>query len=306
MPRKLRSILYLAALLLPLVPLTPSAAGTAEAVPPLVSVAWLKDHLGQRSLLIVDIRAKEDFEAGHITGAVNGAYPDAWRQTDWSLLPPAALTRNLADLGVADDATVVVVPAGGDSTEFGGATFVYWVLKYLGHEETAILDGGWTAWRADPADPISAGASRPRRAQLTVRLHPEIRATTAEVFRLLGADTVMVDGRLPEQYLGRSESPLVSRAGRLPGAISLPFASLYDDAAHRLKPTSALATLIPPKLDRTTKIITYCNTGHWSSIDWFALHELLGYADARLYDGSMAAWTRDPRRPVATGDPPKN
>jgi thiosulfate/3-mercaptopyruvate sulfurtransferase len=304
---KLRSTLYLAAFLLAAVPLAPARAQPVEAVPPLVSVAWLKDHLGRPNLLIVDIRAKEDFEAGHIAGAVNGSYPDAWRQSDWSLLSLPVLTRNLADLGVADDATVVVVPAGGDSTEFGGATFVYWVLKYLGHEETAILDGGWAAWRADPADPVAQGPSRPRRARLTVRPRPEIRATTDQVSRLLGTDTMFVDGRSAEQYLGRSKSPLVSRAGRLPGATNLPFASLYEDAAHRLKPASALAELIPPKLaDRRAKIIAYCNTGHWSSIDWFVLHELLGYADARLYDGSMAEWTRDPHRPVESGEPTKN
>ena len=307
MPRKLNSILYLAALLLPFVSLTPAAAGTAEAVPPLVSVAWLKDHLGQPSLLIVDIRAEGDFDAGHITGAVNGAYPDTWRQADWSLLPLQILTRNLAGLGVADDATVVVVPAGGDGTEFGGASFAFWVLKYLGHEKTTILDGGWSAWRDDPTDPVTQGPSRPRKTRFDVRLHPKIRATTEQVSRLLGTDTVLVDARSPDQYLGRSKSPLVSRAGRLPGAINLPFASLYDDAAHRLKPASALAGLIPPKLaGRTTKIIAYCNTGHWSSIDWFVLHELLGYADTRLYDGSMAEWTRDPHRPVETGEPTRN
>jgi len=201
--------------------------------------------------------------------------------------------------------TVVIVPAGGDSTELGGATFAYWVLKYLGHEDASILDGGWSAWRADPTDPIQDGPAMQTKASFAIHLHPEIRATTKEVAALLGTDTVFVDARSREQYLGKSKSGLVSRAGRLPGAINLPFASVYDDAAHRLKPASELASLIPPDLaNRATKVITYCNTGHWSSIDWFVLHELLGYADTRLYDGSMAAWTSDPSRPVETGEPP--
>jgi thiosulfate/3-mercaptopyruvate sulfurtransferase len=307
MSHKLRWTHYLAVLLLALAPLAPAPARPAEAVPPLVSVAWLKDHLGGPNLLVLDIRAKEDFEAGHIAGAVNGPYPDTWRQAGWSLLPLPVLTRNLEALGVADDATIVVVPAGGDGTEFGGATFVDWVLKYLGHEKTAILDGGWTVWRDDPTDSVTQGPSRPRKARLTVHPRPEIRATTEQVSRLLGTDMVFVDGRSPEQYLGGSQSPLVSRAGRLPGAISLPFSSLYDDTARRLKPASAVTALMPPKLaDRPPKIIAYCNTGHWSSIDWFVLHELLGYADTRLYDGSMAEWTRDPRRSVETGEPAKN
>lgn len=96
----------------------------------------------------------------------------------------------------------------------------------------------------------------------------------------------------------------MSRAGRIPGAINLPFSKLYDDAGHRVKPVSTLAFLISPQLrSGDAKIITYCNTGHWSSIDWFVLHELLGYTNTRLYDGSVAVWTNDPNRPVETGEP---
>ena len=118
---------------------------------------------------------------------------------------------------------------------------------------------------------------------------------------------MLIDARSPEQYLGKSKSGLVSRAGRIPGAFNLPYFTLFDDTAHRLKPQAELASLVPAAVTgKDTKIIAYCNTGHWSSIDWFVLHEFLGYENTRLYDGSMAAWTSDPSRPVETGQPESN
>ena len=282
------------------------AAGAATTIQPLVSAEWLKAHVGQVGLVVIDIRPKQDFEAGHVPGAVNGEYPDLWRQADWALPPLETLNRNLSALGIGDSTMAVIVSAGTDGTELGGATFAYWVLKYLGHKDVTILDGGWTAWHTDPTDPVQSGASVPTPAQFVEDLQPELRATTQEVIQQLGTDTVLIDARSPDQYVGKTKSDLVSRAGRIPGAINLPFSAFYDEAAHRLKPTAALASLLPPTLTgRGTKVIAYCNTGHWSSIDWFVLHELLGYRNTRLYDGSMAAWTRDPRHPVQTGELPQ-
>ena len=146
----LRSTIRIAASFIFLLATTTAVAAAASALQPLVSAGWLKAHLGQKDLLVLDIRPKEDFEAGHIPGAVNGAYPDLWRQADWTLLPLKALTGNLSALGVGDGVTVILVPAGGDGTELGGATFAYWVLKYLGHADTAILDGGWTGLAVRP------------------------------------------------------------------------------------------------------------------------------------------------------------
>jgi thiosulfate/3-mercaptopyruvate sulfurtransferase len=113
---------------------------------------------------------------------------------------------------------------------------------------------------------------------------------------------VIVDARPPDQFTGDGKSGLVERAGHIPGAISLDNARLYDAAANRLKRIAELEAELPPELsDRSQKVIVYCNTGHWSSIGWFALHELLGFDNAVLYAGSMAAWAANDDLPVALG-----
>lgn len=199
----LLSTIRLAAAILLLAAANITMGWAATTVQPLVSAEWLKGHLGEKGLVVVDIRLKEDFEGGHIPGSVNGEYPDFWRQPDWRLLRVETLSANLSALGISTDVAVVIVPGGGDSTELGGATFAYWVLKYLGHDNVSMLNGGWTAWRSDRTDPIQAGPSARTSANFTVDLRRDIRATTDQVMASLGGDTVLVDARSPDQYLGR-------------------------------------------------------------------------------------------------------
>lgn len=282
-----------------------TAAG-ALAPSPLVSVDWLAGHLGRSDLVVIDMRGAASFNASHIPGAINSVYPGAWRTerdgVPWVLPQVAALESYLSNLGVGNDKTVVFVPEGKDATELGDATWPYWVLKYLGHNAVSILDGGWNAWKADPARAVENGPSRPKPAEFSAAVDPSILISTREVASKLGSRAALIDARPPSQYLGETKSGLAVRAGRIPGAVNIPSASLFDADAGRLKSRDALAAIAAPILpDPDQEIITYCNTGHWSSIDWFALHEVLGYSRVELYEESMAGWTRDASLPVETG-----
>jgi thiosulfate/3-mercaptopyruvate sulfurtransferase len=271
---------------------------------PLVSAEWLARNLGQPGLVVVDVRDERAYAAGHIPGAVSGPYPRLWRQADWRTLTNDALAANLSALGIGEDDVVVIVPAGGDATEFGNASFPHWVLRYLGHDEVAVLDGGFAGWLDDGPDRIEQAAAASVSAPFPLRPDARLRATTAEVAEALAdKSAVLLDARAPEQFRGEAKSPLVARAGRIPGAISLPNDLLYDTATHRLRPQDQLLALLPAAIagNPGAPIIVYCNTGHWSSIVWFALVEVLGFTNVRLYDGSMQAWTADPQRAVTSG-----
>lgn len=286
-----------------------SSAFAGPQVTPLVSTEWLEENLGDDHLVIIDYRSASAFDASHVPGALRTDYPGNWRTTlddiPWALPEIADLEAFLSGLGVGPDSSVVVVPGGSDATELGGATWIYWVLKYLGHEAVAILDGGWAAWSAEGRSTDSGPAVTPEPAIFSADTRPEILATTAYVADRLDTDTVLVDARPPSQYTGETQSGLVTRAGHIPGAINLDNALLFDASAGRLKSVDALEALLPDALaDQAAEIIAYCNTGHWSSILWFALHEMLGFEDVRLYEGSMAAWSRDPGLPVTLGAAP--
>ena len=229
-------------------------------------------------------------------------FPGFWRGPGGKVAPVATIEAGLGALGIANSTEVVLVPAGGDATEFGIVARAYWTLKYLGHDQVAILDGGWSAWVAEAPDSSESGPTKSVTAVFKAHVRPEFLASTGTVLDQLHSATVLVDARPLEQYLGRAKSPDATRFGHIPGALTLDSGLFYDTAAGRLKPKTALAALVPPQLaDPGTSLIAYCNSGWWSATDWFVLHEMLGYRSAALYVESMAGWTADPSRPVETG-----
>ena len=115
----------------------------------------------------------------------------------------------------------------------------------------------------------------------------------------LEAGVTLVDGRPVEHYDGTSKSPVVRTAGTIPGAVNIDHSDLYSAEYARFAEPGTVETLakgVGLGTDETN--IAFCNTGHWASIAWFALSEVLGNENTAMYDGSMAAWTADPSRPV--------
>ena len=109
----------------------------------------------------------------------------------------------------------------------------------------------------------------------------------------------LVDGRPKEQYVGKSKSPVVAKLGTIPGAVNIEHSSLYSgEYASFARPETVAALAAGVGLAENEKNITFCNTGHWASVAWFGLSEILGNKNTAMYDGSMAEWAADPARPV--------
>lgn len=291
------------------VALLTSPAMAGPAVTPLVSTDWLEDNLGAEDLVILDIRSEDLFESAHIPGSQHTAYSGEWnteREGIPARLPIVEdLEAMLSRIGIGPDVTVVVVPAGTNSTEIGGATWIYWVHKYLGHDAVAILDGGYAEWEWNGLPTESGPVPDPEPRTFVASVRPELLAETDYVAERMNSDVVIVDARPEAQYTGATQSGMVTRAGHIPSAISLNNARFYDELFNRFKAIEGLEAELPPELaDRSVQVITYCVAGHWGSINWFVLHELLGFENARLYEGSMAAWSRDESLPITLGDQP--
>jgi thiosulfate/3-mercaptopyruvate sulfurtransferase len=278
-----------------------------EVVTPLVDAAWVKEHSGKDNVVIIDIRDKVgETDLGdkpYLANAVVAPYATAgWRtevQGIPGMLPPVEnLAKLIGDLGIDNDDHVVIVPWGTDSTEFGGATRVYWTFKYLGHDEVSILDGGWRQYDAAGGERV-AEAAKPDAATFTVSLNDKIRATTADVEAALKAGTKLIDGRPTEQYEGKSKSPIVRAEGTLPGAVNIKHSDFYSaENAEYATPETIKALSEAVGLAKDQESIVFCNTGHWASVAWFGLSEILGNRNTRMYDGSMAEWASDPARPL--------
>ncbi len=152
--------------------MTLGATFTASAAPqPLVSVEWLKDHLGDKNIVVLDIRSAIDgggakaYSEAHIPGSVHSDYDKAgWRVTrnnvPFMLPTTAELEKLIGDIGIDEDSHVVVVPAGVSYTDFGSAARTYWTLKVVGLKNVSILDGGVAAWRAAGL-PVETGEKKP-------------------------------------------------------------------------------------------------------------------------------------------------
>ena len=283
---------------------------TSEPASPLVPVSWLADRLTHPRTRVLDIRSTESggraaFEAGHIPGAVHSDYAqDGWRVARGGaggLLPePGAVADLLGRLAITPEHHVVVVSAGLAPSDFSAAARVYWTLKVVGHEKVSILDGGHAAW-LEAARPLEQGPSTAApTGPYPVRLQVSLRAQAPDVGQALArADTTLLDGRSRAQFEGREKSPQAARAGRLPGAAHLDHAQAFEPGTGRLRPKTELEQLfasVPPG-----PVMSYCNTGHLASTNWFVLSEVLGRPGVSLYDGSMSEWTQDPARPLSEG-----
>jgi thiosulfate/3-mercaptopyruvate sulfurtransferase len=182
-------------------------------------------------------------------------------------------------------------------------TRIYWTLRIEGQPRVSILNGGDHAWQSVSADPVAHGPAKPRAAAFVPHRQAGFLATLAMVkSNLTSHKYQLVDARSVAQFEGKAKSPVALKAGTLPGAHSLPYSELKTADHEGIRDRAALlAGLRKAHIVRNRAAITFCNTGHLASLDWFVLREALGNRYVRLYDGSMAEWTRHPSLPVVPG-----
>ena len=276
------------------------------AAEPLISVDWLKSNLSNEKLIVLDIRNKIDggskdaFEVSHIPTAVYSNYlEDGWRTTVDGIvgkLPPLKdLEILIGGLGINNDSHVIVVPGGVSSTDFGSAARVYWTFKVLGHNNVSILDGGYAAWIGQLPTQIETGTVNPTTAIFKADFQSKYLATTEDVVNALANNSsVLVDARPEEQFLGKSKSGKALAAGTIPGSFNLQQQTLVEDNTSFFKDAITVAQLVKEVgIESTEGEIAFCNTGHWATVAWFALSEVLGHDNVKNYDGSMVEWTAD-------------
>jgi len=201
--------------------------------------------------------------------------------------------------GVSDDSQVVTYDDGNGMY----AARLWWMLRWVGHEQVAVLDGGMRRWLQLDL-PLDDEVPAPRPGNLTARPRPELVATADEVLASIDdPDRRLLDVRAAERYRGDVE-PIDAVAGHVPGARNHPF-GLSLDADNRFLPAAGLRETLVASLDGVPpeRTSVMCGSGVTACHLLLAM-EHAGLRGARLYPGSWSEWSSDPRRPLRTGDAP--
>ena len=244
---------------------------------PAVSQEWLREHLGDDDVGVVDCRfvlgdpdgGRERYHDEHIAGAVfldldtdlAGPVGDG-RRGRHPLPDPAAFAAAVQGAGIDSGTTVVAY----DDGRTGGAARLWWLLRHFGHERVAVLDGGWRAWDG----PTESGDREVAPGDWGVR---KVRQDTVEAEDLQRGGMTVVDARAPERFRGEVE-PIDPVPGRIPGA----------------RNASYTAPVPEDLLTGAEELVVYCGSGVTACV---VLHDLAtrGRDDAKLYPGSYSEWS---------------
>jgi thiosulfate/3-mercaptopyruvate sulfurtransferase len=277
----------------------------------LIDTADVARHIGDSTCALVDCRfaledtawGEREYEARHIPGAVYAhldrdlSGPKTGRNGRHPLPAPDLLADTFSRLGI--DADVQVVAYGWQTDMF--PTRLWWLLRWLGHDEVAVLDGGFEKWIAERR-PVSSGVETRGRRQFAGKPRQDMTVDAtgvAKAVRTPGAR--VVDARAPERYRGDVE-PLDKAAGHIPGATNYFFKENLDSHGLFLKP-EALRRAFDAALGQVdaAQVLCYCGSGVSACHNLLAL-EHAGLHGAKLYPGSWSEWSSDPSRPVETGN----
>jgi len=272
-----------------------------RSTPPIVTTDWLARHMDDPGVVVVDIRDHKAYHSGHIPGAVHVPM-SSWVVNQKGLLmevpEDTALFQTLGTAGIRPDSQVVVVNIANHPYPLADAARVADMLIYAGAPNASVLSGGYDQWVREKRD-LSQTPASPQAVTYRGKTHPHMFVSKKEVAENRERCT-LVDARTPEVYFGMVKEPFCARAGHIPGATCLPVPWMWTEQGL-YKDTAELSAMAKGVLgdDPSREIMVYCGVGGYASAAWFVLHEVLGYENIKIYDGSAQEWTADPQAPVS-------
>lgn len=285
---------------------------------PLVETDWLAKN--QANVVVLEIRqdvksftkeavykkdkksGKENLNkmGGHIPGSILVNYKNLrserkidGRTVKKMIVDKVAFEKVMQDAGVNKDSAIVIVSKGENNMDLTMATRFYWQMKYYGHDNMAVLNGGMAQWLLDKRKSSIEPGTVIKGNWLVSAERKEILASSKDVDAAVSAKEQLVDTRPLSLYLGTwRKKSYVYNNGHIPGAKTYPNELLSSNMPAKFLNVSDSKSLFQQMgIDDNKKSITYCNSGHLATGSWFVLSELMGNKNVKVYDGSMHQWT---------------
>jgi thiosulfate/3-mercaptopyruvate sulfurtransferase len=279
----------------------------------LVETGWLAAHLDD--VVVLDCTThlipdpvntytvkpgREEFESGHIPGAqfcdVSTDVSDTSQALRFMRPTAAQFTAAMRRFGVGRASTVVTY----STANPWWATRVWWLLREFGHDNAAVLDGGWLKWVAEGRTvETGAGSVRPS-GDFVVTAERGLMADKAAVLAAIAGGGVCVLNALTAEQHAGSGGNAYGRPGRIAGSVNVPAGQLIDPATQAFLPAEVLRRRLGAVGALDQPVIAYCGGGIAASADALVL-TMLGHTNVRIYDASLSEWAKDPALPMATG-----
>ena len=261
----------------------------------LVSTEWAAEHRSDPGIRLVEVDVDTAaYELGHISGAVGWNWQTQLQDNlRRDLIQKSALEELLGRSGISNDTTILLY---GDNNNWFAA-YAFWQLKYYGHRDIRLIDGGRKKWIAEGR---LLTTDAPRIAPTSYHASgadETIRAYRGQVFAALdkSGSAKLVDVRSVDEFTGKILAPpgmseTAQRGGHIPGAANIPWSQAVNEDGT-FKSADALKQLYEgEEVQGGGEVISYCRIGERSAHTWFALKYLLGWGDVRNYDGSWTEW----------------
>ena len=261
----------------------------------LVSTQWVADHGSDANVRLVEVDVDTSaYEQGHIAGAVTWNWQSQLQQNvARDIVSRSEMEALLGGSGISPDTTIILY---GDNNNWFAA-WAFWQLRYYGHQDVKLMNGGRALWLAENRPVTTDVPSYAATGYSITTENTDLRALRDYVLQAVNSGShALVDVRSPDEFSGALNAPPnlpqegSQRNGHIPGAANVPWGQAVNEDGT-FKSADELSELYGGRgVDGSRETIAYCRIGERSSHTWFVLSQLLGYDNVRNYDGSWTEW----------------